>query len=394
VSVRRALVIGGSLGGHFVAGALRAIGWHVDIFERSTHELDSRGGGIGFQPEILEAFRFSNVNVSSELGVHCDQVIYLDRHDNVLQRVSAPCTLTSWNMLYGLMKRAHPAEQLHNGQELVGAHVRGDQVEAIFSSGRREVGDLLIGADGPHSTVRRLVLPDIAPSYAGYVAWRGLVPENELAGEAELLREGPLAFQQGPSHQFLTYLVPGGDGSTAIGRRRWNWVWYRKLAAGDAYRSQFTDRHGHVHTYSLPPGALQAWHEAELGEASRTWLTPIFQALVARTKEPFVQAILDLEVPQMVFGRMILLGDAAFVARPHTAGGTAKAAANAVALANALQAVSNMDKNLSDWNTEQVRLGHDMIMRGIALGDRIVGAAEQQAVVLGGRVWDSVAPTR
>jgi 2-polyprenyl-6-methoxyphenol hydroxylase-like FAD-dependent oxidoreductase len=393
VNVRRALIIGGSLGGHFAAGALRAIGWQVDIFERSSRELDSRGGGIGLQPEVLEAFRFSNVNVSSGLGVHCDETIYLDRHDNVLQRLSTPCILTSWNVLYRLMKCAFPAEHRHNGEELVGAQAHGDQVEAIFSNGRREIADLLIGADGPRSIVRQLVLPDIAPTYAGYVAWRGLTPENLLGEEAKLLRDGPLAFQQGPSHQFLTYLVPGEDGSTASGQRRWNWVWYRQVAAGDSYRSQFTDRHGRVHTYSLPPGALQARHEAELREASVTLLSPTLQALLARTKEPFVQAILDLEVPQMVFGRMILLGDAAFVARPHTAGSTAKAAANAVALAKALK-TSDINMGLSDWNSEQMRVGRDMITRGMALGDRIMGAAEQQAVAFGGRVWNDVAPTR
>jgi 2-polyprenyl-6-methoxyphenol hydroxylase-like FAD-dependent oxidoreductase len=382
------------MGGHFVAGTLQAIGWHADIFERSTHELDSRGGGIGLQPEVLEAFRYSKVDVSSELGVRCGETIYLDRHDNVLQRVSTPCILTSWNFLYGLMKRAFPADHRHDGEELVDAQVKGDQVEAMFSSGRRELGDLLIGADGPRSTVRQLVLPDIVPAYAGYVAWRGLTPENLLGGEAKLLRDGPLAFQQGPSHQFLTYLVPGEDGSTAIGRRRWNWVWYRKVPAGDLYRSQFTDRHGRVHEYSLPPGALQPRHHEELREASRTLLSPTFQALIEKTEEPFVQAILDLEVSQMAFGRMILLGDAAFVARPHTAGSTAKAAANAVALANALKAASNLDTALSDWNAEQMPVGREMITRGIALGDRIMGIDAQQAVAFGGRVWNDVAPTR
>jgi 2-polyprenyl-6-methoxyphenol hydroxylase-like FAD-dependent oxidoreductase len=53
---RRALIIGGSLGGLFTRNLLRQIGWNVDIFERSTHDLDSRGGGIVLQPEVVEVF--------------------------------------------------------------------------------------------------------------------------------------------------------------------------------------------------------------------------------------------------------------------------------------------------------------------------------------------------
>ena len=50
----RALIIGGSLGGLFAGNLLRQIGWNVDIFERSAHDLDSRGGGIVLQPEVIE----------------------------------------------------------------------------------------------------------------------------------------------------------------------------------------------------------------------------------------------------------------------------------------------------------------------------------------------------
>jgi 2-polyprenyl-6-methoxyphenol hydroxylase-like FAD-dependent oxidoreductase len=47
---RRALIIGGSLGGLFAGNLLRRIGWDVEIFERSAKDLDSRGGGIVLQP--------------------------------------------------------------------------------------------------------------------------------------------------------------------------------------------------------------------------------------------------------------------------------------------------------------------------------------------------------
>jgi 2-polyprenyl-6-methoxyphenol hydroxylase-like FAD-dependent oxidoreductase len=59
----RALIIGGSLGGLFAGNLLRQIGWDVDIFERSAHDLDSRGGGIVLQPEVIEVFRRVGVDI-------------------------------------------------------------------------------------------------------------------------------------------------------------------------------------------------------------------------------------------------------------------------------------------------------------------------------------------
>ena len=66
----RALIIGGSLGGLFAGNLLRQIGWDVDIFERSAHDLDSRGGGIVLQPEVIELFRRVGVEIRTiDLGV-------------------------------------------------------------------------------------------------------------------------------------------------------------------------------------------------------------------------------------------------------------------------------------------------------------------------------------
>jgi 2-polyprenyl-6-methoxyphenol hydroxylase-like FAD-dependent oxidoreductase len=121
---------------------------------------------------------------------------------------------------------------------------------------------------------------------------------------------------------------------------------------------------------------------AEMRQASSDLLAPTFQQLVAATEEPFVQAILDLQVPQMVFGRVVLLGDAAFVPRPHTAGSTAKAAANAVALAKALRSFpSSVGKALGEWQATQLAEGQGMTEWGMSIGDRIMGIARSAAAL-------------
>ncbi|MBV8036385.1 FAD binding domain-containing protein [Roseateles sp.] len=370
----RALIIGGSLGGLFTATTLQAIGWQVDIFERSPHVLDSRGGGVVLQGDVLRAFNFAGIETPGALGVQSGDRIYLDREDKVVSRTFMPQTQTSWNMLYGAMKRKLPPEVFHPGEQFVRFEQEGERITAHFASGRVETGDLLVGADGARSAVRQQVIPGLGPNYGGYVAWRGLVEEKDLPKRAADVLMGTFAFQQGPGHLMLEYLVPGEDESTQKGHRRWNWVWYQKVAHGAELAALLTDRHGVRHAFSLPPGTPKDQDIAKLLQTSRGLLAPTFQDLVAATKEPFVQAILDLQVEQMVFGRAILVGDAAFVPRPHTAGSTAKAAANALSLAKALHPMgSGIDEALADWQTRQLRDGIGMTEWGMNIGDRIMG---------------------
>jgi 2-polyprenyl-6-methoxyphenol hydroxylase-like FAD-dependent oxidoreductase len=370
----RALIIGGSLGGLLAANTLRTIGWRVDVFERSPHALDSRGGGIVLQPDVLHAFHFAGIRPAGALGVASGDRIYLDRAGSVVRRDHQPQTQTSWNMLHGTLRRALPDDCVHPGEALERIEQAGGQVRAVFASGRVETGDLLIGADGARSTVRSLMLPDVRPDYSGYVAWRGLVPEPDLDADSRALLDGVFAFQHDDGEQMLLeYLVPGEDGSTAPGQRRWNWVWYRKVEQ-DALPALLTDRAGRTHAFSLPPGALPDARAAMLREDAAGLLAPQFATLVQRTKEPFVQAILDLAVPRMVFGRVLLLGDAAFVPRPHTAGGAAKAAANALALAQALRRTDQpVDARLKEWEVPQLRAGSAMVDWGRRMGDGIMG---------------------
>ena len=369
-----AIIAGGSLSGLFAATTLRAVGWDVGVFERSPDALDSRGGGIVLQPDVLAAFRFAGVGHTDALGVRSGDRIYLDAEDGVVHRASMPQTQTSWNMLYGAMRKTLPAICIHAGERLVSFKQTGEHVTALFASGRLERGDLLIGADGAGSTVRSQLLPGIKPTYSGYVAWRGLVPEAALGRAAAARLGSAFVFQEGRDHLLLEYRVPGEDGSVVEGARRWNWVWYRKVPPGDPLAELLTDRDGVAHAFSLPPDAPRDAPIAALRRDARQLLAPSLRELVLATEAPFIQAILDLAVPRMVFGRTVLIGDAAFIPRPHTAGSTAKAAANALALAKALApGDARIDNRLAAWEAEQLSAGATMGAWGVSIGNQIMG---------------------
>lgn len=371
--VPKALVIGGSLGGLFAATALRAIGWHVDIFERSPAAMDSRGGGIVLQADVLQHFRYAGIKPANALGVRSHDRLYLNRAGTVVHKEPMPQTQTSWNTLYNSLFSAFPAEHYHRGKTLVDLTQNEQRVTANFADGSSAEGDLLIGADGAGSTVRSLVLPGTQYTYSGYVVWRGLVDEDGLPDFAKAQLYEDFVFQQDPESLMLEYMVPGLNGSVNPGERRFNWLWYLKAAQGAALDAVLTDNNGHRRSHSIPPGALAAQQDAYLRDMGEQHANPAFRELIRQTKDIFVQAILDLKVPQMVFGRVLLTGDAAFVPRPHTAGSTAKAARNALSLAQAIDDIGDIDKGLQVWQQLQLAEGKRMADWGVSMGDRIMG---------------------
>ena len=171
--------------------------------------------------------------------------------------------------------------------------------------------------------------------------------------------------------QMLSYFVPGPAGETAPGKRRVNWVWYWNVPEGEELRETLTDRSGLIHDYSVPQGAVEPALLSRQREVAAKVLPEVFQDLFGATAEPFIQPIYDLSVAQMAFGRLCLLGDAAFVPRPHPAASTYKAFTNAVVLGRCLRAHGrDVAAALRDWEPTQMQLGENLARLGQEQGNR------------------------
>lgn len=367
----RVAVMGGSLVGLTAALVLRDSGCDVDVYERSATALEGRGVGVVLHPMTVRYFLANDLLDLDEVSTAAPVHRYLDDEGSTISDVRRTHRFTGYDTLYRALLGAFDEGRYHLDHMVTDLRVRDDRVDFGFDGGGGGSCDLLVAADGIRSTARQLLLPDVQPQYAGYVAWRGVVDERDLEPETFEALTDSLTYYVRPHGHALVYPIPNYDGAVEPGRRLANLVWYRNVAEGAPLDALLTDRTGRRRQLSLPPGAAQDRYVAEMREAGADQLPSPMAEVVHKTAEPFVQVLFDVDVPQMAFRRACLVGDAAFTVRPHAATATAKGAADAWALADALvDAGWDVETALRQWEPEQLRLGHSLLVRNRDMGNR------------------------
>jgi 2,6-dihydroxypyridine 3-monooxygenase len=366
----RVTVVGGSVGGLTAALVLRDIGCDVQVLERSSTALQARGVGIAALDDTL---RYLVTRGGLEPAAVCSStgwIRFLNRDGSIRHEQRHHYLFSSWNTIYRTLHGLFDASRYALGAEVTGFSQDGDTVTVSLASGSRIDSELLVCADGVGSAARTQLLPEVRPVYAGYVAWRGTLPERDLSPGARKVLSDAITYQVLPHSHALVYPIPAVDGSLAEGDRLMNIVWYVNVAAGEPLAEIMTDRDGIRRQISLPPGSVADRQVAQMRRAATDQLAGAIAEVMVGIPEPFIQAVYDIEVPRMAFGRICLLGDAAFAVRPHAAAGTAKAAADGWALAAELEAAhGDVAVALAAWERRQLALGRSLLARCRDIGD-------------------------
>jgi 2,6-dihydroxypyridine 3-monooxygenase len=234
-----------------------------------------------------------------------------------------------------------------------------------LTDGQTLAADLVVCADGIRSTGRRIMVPDAQPRYAGYLAWRGTVDIDQLSARSASILLDAFTYRILPRGHLLSYPIPGPSGSVLF-----NWLWYQNIAPGDRLTDLLTDRNGVRAELTVAPGSVQTRHVEQLYAMADADLPASLAEVIQQTAEPFIQVIVDLEVPRMAFGRSCLIGDAAFALRPHIGVGTAKAADDAWQLGTALLGVTaqHVPDRLKGWETQQLSVARRALQRARTAG--------------------------
>jgi salicylate hydroxylase len=316
----RVLVAGAGIGGLALAGLLQRRGFEVVVCEQSA-ELAEVGAGIQLSPNAVKVLRalgldddLRRVAFEPEAWTGWDwksgKALYRTPVKGIYaERYGAPYFHVHRADLHGLLARCIAAPSLRLNARLASLHDEGDAVVAMLANGERLRADVVVGADGIRSAVRRHLHGDAPPRFTGNVCWRGMVPSDRLpAGLVPPTASNWL----GPHGHVVHYYVRGG---AAV-----NFVAIMET-------EQWADE-----SWTTPSSLV------ELQETFRGW-HPRLQRLFEQSGDLYRWGLFDRDpLPSWGRGRITLLGDAAHPMLPFLAQGAAQALEDAYSLAEWLHA--------------------------------------------------------
>ncbi|MGW3351800.1 FAD-dependent monooxygenase [Nonomuraea rubra] len=357
-----AIVIGGGIGGLAAAVALRRIGWRATVLERAP-ALGEIGAGMSQAPNAMRALDELGVGEQARAeGVPSYSAGNLrlpdGRHLQRARRGDATPLLAFHRAdLHRVLLQAVPVGWVRTGMEITGLRQGGDGVTVTWDGGEASA-DLVIGADGIHSTVRRVVWPDVPPPrFLGRTAWLGIADISAIPGGPGVHTTPPDelsgSITMGPSGYFLIHPI-------SRGRAYWAFV-----------------------TTADRPDLRYGQEKPEVTRRLAAWHHPI-PALIAATPD---EAVLHIDIrdldplPTYIRGRVALLGDAAHAMSPDRGQGAGQSIEDAVVLAAALHAEPGIDAALARYDAER-RPRTQATARGArADGRRTTSPAAHRALV-------------
>lgn len=380
----RILVAGGSLGGLFVANMLLRDGHDVRVLEKVKGSMNGRGAGIVSHDALVNALERLGLDVQASLGVLVPGRVLLGSTGDTLLKLDMPQVLTSWSRLYQILLEAFPTERYLQGVSVKRVEQDEREVRVFASRDNDEMtleADILIASDGIRSSIRQQLFPETQPRYAGYIAWRGVCEESLLSDFTLRTLFDYFGFGVPSNEQIIGYPVAGPNNDTRRGHRAYNFVWYRPVQQGDELRDILTDADGIHYAQGIPPNKV-SWRQIARARAdARNLLAPQFAEILEKTAQAFLQPIFDVASEQVVEGRIAIMGDAAFVARPHIGMGVTKAAEDAVAISNAIELHGASAKALTHYSEQRLKAGQMAVERARWLGDYVKSTGNSAELV-------------
>ena len=313
----RIAIIGGGIGGLTAAVALQARGIEADVFEQSA-KISEIGAGVALTPNAMKAYRAIGLDAEiAAIGYEADyQTVRSWNSGSVISRVPRKGAYTrEFGAPYLTMHRADLIEVLHRQlpDRVIHLGARCTEVEAgdvgakvRFADGRQIEADVVIGADGIHSAVRKSLFGATAPRFTGCACWRGLVPFDAFP-PGIVSRDGTM--YMGPRSHIIYYLVRGGELVNFVAHIDSDWT-------GELW-TQECDRSEVIETYA-------GWHE------------PLLR-LLASAERYYKWALYDRDpLDRWSKGRATLLGDLAHAMLPYIGQGACMAIEDGYVLAAAI----------------------------------------------------------
>lgn len=363
-----ATIVGGSIAGLTAGLALLQNGWDVHIYEATQNDLEGRGAGIITHQILFDAISSLGIQPTDDIGVLMQTRKTFAKDGSIIGQIPHEQIATSWGRIYQLLRQEFPNERYHTGIRLLDFQQTDNEVVANLSNDKSISCELLIAADGIRSTIRQQLEPESTPLYVGYMAWRGLINESDLSDveKIELLPFFTFCLPEG--EQVLSYPIAGEQHKVDEGQRRLNVVWYRPASVETTLPEMLTDIDGNNNGVSIAPDKIKPAVVQQMRDDAKILLSPQHAKLMSKLAQPFIQPIYDLTTQSMSHGRVAIIGDAAFTARPHVGVGITKAVEDAMTLAGELKKNADIATALVQFNDIRCSANQAWINRARELG--------------------------
>lgn len=377
------IIVGGGISGLSLALSLHQIGVDCRVYE-SVPRLAPLGLGINLQPNAVR--ELTALGLGEKLaggGILTAELAFYNKHGQLIwtepRGRGAGYRWPQFSISRGrfqevLLGAVHERLGPHavaSGHHMSRFEERGGKVIAYFvDPARRPVGeaegDLLIGADGIHSAVRKRFYPGEAAVCDGYLHYRGTVE-----GDPYLTGRSMVVIGHRTQRAILYPIAPLPGGKVII-----NWLGYAKIPR------------------SAPP--LEAWDtDADRSEAAdcfKGWTFPWLdvRGLIAATTRVLQLPNVDRDpIPRWSFSRVTLIGDAAHPMQPVGAQAGSQAVVDGRVLAASLLATPDPVEALVRYQDQRIAAMNDMIVRNRNLGlEQVLQMAEERAPNGFGKIGD------
>lgn len=329
----RIAIVGGGIGGLFIANALIAHGFDVAVYEQAA-ALGEVGAGVGLAPNGVRHLRRLGFGPAVDRwGAPFGPGSHYFRHDGVSIAPVQVTDSSGTNAMMGMhradfvsfLAAALPTSVIHTGYRCIGFAQDGDSAKVAFANGAVAEADIVIGADGIHSELRPYVTAESMPKFHGTIAYRGTFPHERMP-------DWPMDRWQmwlGPGKHFLAFPLCAGKLINYVG-----------FVPADEEMKE---------SWSAPgdPDALRAEFAG--------W-DPRIEALLRHVDRTFRWALYDREpLPTWSAGRLTLLGDAAHPMLPHLGQGANQSIEDGMALATILARDAGRDVPAALLTYERLR---------------------------------------
>lgn len=345
-------IVGASVGGNTLARLLGANSrFKIKLYERAEEELSGKGAGLMLPLPLIKKIEALTHQALPHFEAK-ERKFYLKNNDTNKpkefwsQNVAAGAV--HWQELYEQLSQGVPCLFNKNVERI--EHTASESPQLIFQDGSKGEHDIIFCADGYNSGGRKMLFPECDSEYAGYIAWRGILPMTDAAN----FTPGMFFYEKGHG---LCYAVPGANGPEL------NWVIYETFTP---------ERLQRLRQHSPPSKPLSPAERSYLTAFASKNLPDIFSKYVSETTAPFYQIIYDAVTPALFKNNVALIGDASKTLRPHLGSGASEAIRQAFAIADYLEKFPDPREGLEAWSASEIMYNEKMIGLSRILGKALV----------------------